>query len=110
MLVSKVLPVARCAPHDLPEAGNIFRVNSLLNEFLSGRDRPLVLEDPKALVRPVDSSAGRSPSKAACLTQPLGLGQIGLAPPQIFFGLPAYSIFDGQFAVEVSVLERDRCL
>src|SRR5258706_12392864 len=101
MLVSKVLPVARCALHDLPEAGNICRVNSLLNEFSRGRDRPLVLEDPKGLFRPVDSFGGRSPSKTAGLTESLGLSQIDLAAPQVLFSLPAYAIFGAQFAIEM---------
>src|SRR5258708_37918677 len=104
MVVSIVLAVGRWALRELADGGDIFRVNSLVHEeFRSGRDLPLVLEDPECLVRPEDSSARRSPSKTARLTQSLCLSQIGLAASQIFFCLPANAVFDGQFAVEMSI-------
>ncbi len=110
ILLRIILPVFRCALDDLPEAANVFRVNSLVDEFHRRHGLPPVLEDPEGLRRPVDSSAGRSPSKTARLTQSLSLSQIDLAAPQILFSLPACAIFDGQFAIEMGVLERDRCL
>src|ERR1700692_4279070 len=72
----------RCALDELSDNSNVFRVNPLAPQLHARRGRPLISQDPVGFVRPVDLSAERTPSKAARLTESLGLGQKGLAPPQ----------------------------
>src|ERR1700688_2305859 len=110
ILVRKILRVARRALDDLPEVSNVFGVNSLNQQFQGRRSRLAVLEDPEGFFRPVDFSAGRSPTKTAATTESLGPSQIRLASPQSTFGLLAFAVLLLQIRIEVSVLQRDRGL
>src|ERR1700688_850617 len=80
--VSIILPVVRCALHDMPVAGDIFRVNALAHEELRGDlGRSIVLKNPEGFLRPVDFTAGRTPTKAASVTQSLCLREVGICIP-----------------------------
>src|SRR5260370_40704979 len=84
ILVSIILPVFRCALDDLPEAGNVFRVNSFAHdEFNARRGRPVVqLKNPEGFVRPVGFPAG-TPTKTAGVAQSLCLSQVCIRVSQV---------------------------
>jgi hypothetical protein len=48
--MGEILRVVRCALHDLPEGGNIFRVNPLAHEIQGGYGRPVQLKDPEGFL------------------------------------------------------------
>src|SRR5688572_9853586 len=77
-----------------------------LHHRLDLRRRPIFPADEAVgLVRKNQPSTGHLPAEAAGATEPLGLGQVGLASTERFFGPLACFVLALQIGVQANVVE-----
>src|ERR1700719_4520649 len=71
-----------CAIFDLLYEGSILGVYTLHHHVQGRLPGAIVLEDTVGFLRPDNFCAVRFPPETACVTEPLSLCQIGLAPSE----------------------------
>src|SRR3984893_15093301 len=72
----------RSSFYELKHQITILRVNAFHDHIKRDLGRRIVFEDAVGFIRPDMLFAAWSPTKAACVTQPLGFRQIGFATPE----------------------------
>src|ERR1700738_877941 len=72
----------RSSFYELKHQVTILRVNAFHDHVKRDLLRRIVFEDAVGFIRPDNLSAAWSPTKTACVTQPLGFRQIGFATPE----------------------------